>query len=344
MKIVHVIFSLTTGGTETMLVDILNEQIKYIAVELIIINNIINPELLSRIDGRVKIIRINRKPKNFNLWFIIKLNYLLIKSKYNTIHCHTHTIVKIVFYSLRKKMILTVHDIGYKTENFKKYKYLYSISRCVHDDLLTRYNLSSEIIYNGICCEYIKNKEKATNCNFKIIVIGRLEHKKKGQDLLIKALRILKDDHNIDFVLDIIGTGSSLPYLIELVNECGLSNHVNFLGLKSRIYIYENLCNYDLFVQPSIFEGFGLTVAEALASRTPVLVSNSDGPIEIIENGKFGFFFKKGDVNDLLKEILYIHKNIENEIVKEKVNKGFEHVYSNFDIKNVALNYINAYK
>lgn len=54
---------------------------------------------------------------------------------------------------------------------------------------------------------------------------------------------------------------------------------------KNQEWIYHNLCNFDLFIQPSRFEGFGLTVAEAIAAKVTVLVSNIQGPMEIIDDG-----------------------------------------------------------
>lgn len=67
-----------------------------------------------------------------------------------------------------------------------------------------------------------------------------------------------------------------------------LEDHVIFEGLKEQAWIYENLCRYDLFIQPSRYEGFGLTVAEAISAKVPVLVSNIEGPLEIIDGGRLG--------------------------------------------------------
>ena len=58
-----------------------------------------------------------------------------------------------------------------------------------------------------------------------------------------------------------------------MVVELNLEKHVRFLGNQSREYVYSHLKDYDLFVQPSRFEGFGLTVAEAMAACVPVLVT-----------------------------------------------------------------------
>ena len=129
--------------------------------------------------------------------------------------------------------------------------------------------------------------------------------------------------------------------LIQLINELGVYNYITLIESQKREYVYQHLCDYDLFVQPSRFEGFGLTVAEAMAAQIPVLVSDIEGPLEIIENGNFGFSLKMGDVEDCARQIKRIYNNqlstdtylnrkhIESEYNINNTVKGYESVYSN---------------
>ena len=346
MKVFHVIFSLNVGGTESMLVDILNEQIKSTDVSLIIINDEINKELLEKIDTRIKVIQLGRKSRSKNPLYLYYLNRELIASRATTIHCHTHTIIKMLLPNLWRKAILTVHSENYFANHLSKYHRIYSISKSVQRELLDRYNLPSQVVYNGICCCQISTKveEFTLPTTFKIVMIGRLEHRIKGQDLVILALKKLKKKIKVEITLDIIGEGQSLEYLKTLVEECNLISSINFLGSKSREFIYQNICKYDILIQPSLYEGFGLTVAEALASRVPVLVSDVDGPMEIIENGKHGYYFKKGDVDDLVKQLTYIINQYDKKSLKDKVDSGYSNVYKNFDIHLTAQNYIDRYE
>jgi hypothetical protein len=91
MKIVHIIFALQTGGSETMLVDIVNEQVLKVDVNLVIINDSYNKELVQQIDNKVKVYFINRKEGSRNPFSVIKLNALLYYLNADIIHCHNQS-------------------------------------------------------------------------------------------------------------------------------------------------------------------------------------------------------------------------------------------------------------
>ena len=67
----------------------------------------------------------------------------------------------------------------------------------------------------------------------------------------------------------------------RLTAELHAETYVRFLGKQTQDYVAAHLTDYDLFVQPSRWEGFGLTVAEAMAAGVPVLVSEGQGPAEV---------------------------------------------------------------
>lgn len=103
---------------------------------------------------------------------------------------------------------------------------------------------------------------------------------------------------------------------------------------------YDHLCNYDLFVQPSIYEGFGLTVAEAMAARVPVLVSSGQGPEEVIGNGKCGYVFKNGDQTDCAAKIRIF---LEGKDDKSLVESAYERVWKLYNIKVTVQTYLDKY-
>lgn len=345
MKILHVIFSLNTGGSETMLVDIINEQSKTHKVELLIVNNIVNEELVGNINKEIFIHYLYRKPGSKNPFSILGFNYRVFKINPAVIHFHNHNGINLLQIKTKAVTCLTIHALNVPVNNFLKHKKLFSISNAVQEDVLSRGGIKSIKIYNGIRfddIETVSNYE--TIENFKIIQVGRLDHEIKGQHVLMKAISILVNEKGMtDIQLDFIGEGNSLGYLENLAKELNIENYVNFLGIKSREFVYRELKNYQLLVQPSLFEGFGLTVVEGIAAKIPVLVSDIDGPMEIIDNGNYGFYFKTGDAEECSERIYEIIDNYQTDRIRDKINESYAYSQDNFNIQKTAAEYINNY-
>jgi len=79
-----------------------------------------------------------------------------------------------------------------------------------------------------------------------------------------------------------------------------------------------------------------------MAAKVLVLVSNNDGPMEIIKNGEYGFYFQKEDINDCAKQILQII-NTRKE-TKQIIENAYGHVCNLFSVSNTAKQYIQAYR
>ena len=343
MKILHLIYSFNTGGSETMLVDIANEQVKQAEVSIVVINRIYNETLLNKIDKRVKVYLINRTESSKNPFSALKLNIILMILNAEVLHCHNHNIIPILLPWLRGKSVLTLHCLGIPSKYLGKYHQLFAISESVRKDVISRTNINSTVVYNGISTNAIVTKQDYSVKNyFRIVCVGRLEHNLKGQHLVLEALHLLNEKGFSNIRLDLIGSGSSDEYLKEMTTIYELTEQVSFLGLKDRDYIYVHLKDYDLLVQPSLFEGFGLTVAEGMAAKVPVLVSNVEGPMEIIGKGKYGFHFEAGNAKKLAESIQHISK-YNSDLLKMGANEAFLHVIENFDIKSTASKYLQNY-
>lgn len=342
MRILHVIFSFKLGGAETMLIDIVNEQIKTDnRIGLLIINDMVDDELIFKLDKNITVYRVNRKEGSQNPVDIFKLNQFIFKFIPNVIHIHNSSIIKLIFYPFAKKY-LTVHAMNIDSKYFSKYNKLFAISEAVKEDIIKKGDYNVYVVINGINIEDIKSKNIQSKVPQKILQVSRMDSDKKGQDILLKAVAILIHNFKLDLTLDFIGDGPSLQEMKELAKELNIEEKVNFLGLKYRDYVYNNLCNYDLFVQPSRFEGFGLTVAEAMVAKVPVLVSNIDGPMEIIDKGKYGSSFKVGDIEDCANQILYIYNNYS--AVCQKIESAYKRAKENYSIIQTARRYIEEYQ
>lgn len=347
MKIIHITYGLGLGGIETMLHNIVNEQATLgQKIFIIVINDIINNELKNSLDPRIKFICLKRKVSSISILPFIKLNYLLFKINPDIIHLHYSSIARFIFIpSLLHKTCVTQHDVCNKqnSQYLYKCKKIYAISNIVKSDIKKWTGLDSEVVLNGIDVDKIKHQQYSHTETklFKIVQVSRLMHEKKGQHILIHAVnKLIKQGYN-QIRLDFIGDGESNEYLEILVKELDMKEYVRFLGSKDQSYIYEHLCDYNLFVQPSIYEGFGLTVTEAMAAKIPVLVSENQGPLEIIDYGKYGYSFKNKDIDDCATKIK-IFLNEQND--KNMLEKAYRRVREKYNVKITAETYLNKYK
>ena len=77
-----------------------------------------------------------------------------------------------------------------------------------------------------------------------------------------------------------------------------------------------------------------------MAAKVPVIVSNIEGPMEVIGNGKYGYYFKTEDVEDLANKIELV-LNTDNSSMTEK---AYNHVTNTYGINITAEHYIKEYR
>lgn len=341
MKIVHCIYGFNTGGAETMLIDIVNEQCKTADVILVVVNKSYDRALLDKIDRSVRVVLLNRKPGSRSPFPILRFNMLLLRLRPDVIHSHQASLAPIIL-PVWRNMVLTVHDVSILPKWFQRYKRLFAISDAVYDEIIGHGYSNVTKVINGIDVEAIAMRgNEFRHSPFRIVQVARLDKNKKGQDILIKAVASLKARGNNDIAVDFIGTGVSLQELQTLASECGVESQIRFLGLRDRSYIYAHLKDYDLMCHPSRFEGFGLTVAEAVAARVPVAVSIGDGPFEIIGRGLFGRGFATENAEACADAIAEIYDNYAAAL--QCVDDARRHVGENYSIRTTARAYLENY-
>lgn len=343
MKIVHCIWSFNTGGAETMLIDIANEQAKTQEVYVLIVNDSYQQFLVDKLSSDVKVIFNKRKQNTRSLWPLIRLNWTLMRLRPDIVHIHNGALPKVIIPQVSRGLFLTVHALQIPLDSVRRGMRLIAISEAVREDVLRRGNYHIVTIPNGINVEAIEKREPHVfQGKMRIIQVARLDAEKKGQDILIDALAMLKQRGLKDIEVDFIGQGDSMEALKAQAERLGVSGNVHFLGLCDRNYIYSHLKEYDLMCHPSRYEGFGLTVAEGMAAMLPVLVSDEGGPYEIIEHGRLGESFKMESAEDCAEKIAYIYHHYQEAL--NLVQEAFESVSMHYSVKRMANDYIKYYK
>ncbi len=149
-----------------------------------------------------------------------------------------------------------------------------------------------------------------------IITTSRLT-KKNGIDTIIRAIYDLKEKYPKIGAL-IIGAGEEESNLKKLTAELGLNDKIIFHGYVKHSELLNHYRNADIFVRPSLNEGFGISFIEAMASGLPAIGTNVGGIIDIITHGKNGFLCKPNDPKCVARYIekIYSSEKIRSEIIK----------------------------
>ena len=135
--------------------------------------------------------------------------------------------------------------------------------------------------------EHVVKKAPLARDGLRVLCATRLEWV-KSLDTLIEGFARYRQRTDPHATLSIVGTGSALPALKELVVALGVASGVRFHGFLSDAELAELSAHSDVFACVPLDEPFGLVFPEAIARGLLVLGPNHGGPAEILEHGKYG--------------------------------------------------------
>lgn len=265
---------------------------------------------------------------------------------------------------IESRIVLTVHDLAYlcypEAYTFPSlfyWKYIYplglkkadsiiAVSKNTKNDLVKYYNISEEkisVIYNAVFLE--------EDCTFNVPNLPiELPHKyilyvgainpRKNIIRLIEAFYLLKTREKKMHKLLLVGSflWNSIDlnrylYRYNLVNDVVIINDIEDKHLP---FIYRNA---DVFVYPSLYEGFGYPPLEAMLYKVPVISSKAPPMPEIL--GEAAIYFDPYDSEDLYKKMCYVLDNYNERY--NFIDKGLKRA-SEFSLEIMIQKLIELYK
>ncbi|MDM8247287.1 glycosyltransferase [Lacrimispora saccharolytica] len=151
------------------------------------------------------------------------------------------------------------------------------------------------------------SEEKFDGEKFNIVSVGRVSHE-KGMDIAVRACAELVKNGYSNICWWIVGDGPAMQEVKALIKELCLEKYVITTGMKKNPYPY--IRQADLYVQPSRFEAFGLTILEAMILGKAVVATSSMGASEIIDDGKTGLLCE-ANADKMSKRIEHLIRNPE---------------------------------
>lgn len=182
----------------------------------------------------------------------------------------------------------------------------------------------------------VKDEIGKINTKIKILTVGRLNWI-KDYETSISAMKIL-NERGIDFTYNIIGEGAELERLTFAVYQSGLQDKVNFLGKKKHSEINRIMRESDIYLQPSMQEGFCVSVLEAQATGLLCIVSDADGLKENVIDGVTGWVVQRRSPEELADKVIEVLK-FSDEKRKETAVNARKRVEEEFTIEEQKIKF-----
>lgn len=325
-KLLFYIPSLTGGGAERVLVNLLNniDRTRYeIDLCLLYNKNIFENEIPGDINCFSLI-------SNKILWNIFRFFSVILKSNtlfkhyfirrvntqsYKTAVCFMdgeYTYLLLLFppftrkiswvhsnYSTNPKYQKIIHRLG-RSRMKRAYSSIDSIvfvSNDIKKNFLKEFGTyqNMPVIYNIIMNEKLRKFSSIDHIGNNLvptgIAVGRLEPV-KGFDRLIRAVSLLKKD-NYQFKINILGDGPEREKLHQMILDFNLQEEVQLLGFVSNPYQY--MSQSDFLILTSLAEGLPTVLCESFYLGLPIISTRCTGSCELLNNGEFGIIAEQSD-------------------------------------------------
>jgi len=204
----------------------------------------------------------------------------------------------------------------------------------VENNLAIKENIN--IINNGINLKSTSNKNIKNVYN--VMFCGNLRKVKDPMFFLNVVKAMTLEIPEINYI--VVGDGPLKKKIQEYILTNNISDKIKLIGhVKNDLIPYYSV---DLLFNSSKSEGCSNSILEALSNGIPVVASNTPGNKEILYNKKFGYLFKKGDLNSAIKGITHFYS--------QKVNNGISHydsaetyIKKSYSIENMVDQHIKYF-
>ena len=362
MHIVHLTpnFYPAVGGIETYVCELAERQVKKgHSVSIVASDRLRNGKKLKKFDkmGKLNVYRVPFK-------LVMRYNFssealrLLLDLNYDVLHIHSigyfTDIIPVIKSKKNVKVVVSTHGGIFHTShmNFFKKVYFKSFTKNAlkQADYVIATSEKDEKLFSKIChkdkietiCPGVDWKELSklpgTKSKNTTLYVGRFSENKR-LDKILHAISKVKDKIS-DVKLLLVGEDwGEKNKLLMLVKKLKLDKNVSFISGVEDHYKYYSKAN--LFLLSSQYEGFGMSVIEAMASGLPVIVNNIEVMHEIVKNGKNGYIVSFSDHKKVAELIL---KLLENKILQKRLGENAKITTKRFNWDDVVEKVERIYK
>lgn len=336
--ILHVIDYMGRGGAEVMLVRLLKELTEY-------------HHIVVTLNAKASF---DKSEINCDEYFCLhmgsfakfplaalKLRKFIKQRNINLVHTHLYSATMVARLATPKSipLITTIHTNVNASDDYKK-KWLIALEKFtykLHKSIIIGVSQSAlegyykfynhtpykkYLLYTFVDVDAIKKVKTSYEIKpkepFKLLTIGAIRYP-KNQEYLVEAFKKIKDEN---IVLHICGTGARHEIVKQLIDESSVN-----IELKGEVQNAAALmADYDVYVMPSFFEGFSLSVLEAMAMQIPMMLSDIPSFNEQCESTVV--YFDLNNVDDFIAKLKWLRDNQQErenlaKLAKERVMKQY---------------------
>ncbi|MEO6540818.1 MAG: glycosyltransferase family 4 protein [Ferruginibacter sp.] len=359
-KVLHVINSLAPGGAEILLTNSLSpgglceHTENHLAFFML-------PDLVPQLDKKVHVHFLDYKGGKDIFRLLNQLRRIIRKNKIDLVHSHLNPAGTYTHMVCPKNIphvhtIHTTYSMDKETNRFKlwaekvfylkrKNCNLILLSDYTKEDFLQHVSFKGRafVLNNFVPDAFFEVQRNAVPKplqDLKLVAIGTLRAP-KNFEYLLQIFKYLKEK---PISLDIFGGGNAAPYK-KLIRENGLA--VRMMGHSGNLQ--ETISGYDLFIMSSLFEGFPLSLFEAMAAGIPLMISNIAPLKSIVKQHAIYFELDDAakaaaqlvdilqnriDINAMATEAkAYAEKTVKRDIYINKLLEIYKEVLENNDLK-----------
>jgi glycosyltransferase involved in cell wall biosynthesis len=203
------------------------------------------------------------------------------------------------------------------------------IHNCIDIDYFKNYN--SNIVME------LRNKYSINDSSLVFGTLGRLDEQKGHEYLITASKNVIRKIPNSIFIF--VGKGRLKDQLIQKIRDNNLEENFRVLGYQENLP--EILALIDIFVLPSISEGFPFSLLEAMAAKKPIIATNVGGVSEIITNDTNGILVEPKDSDALARAM--INLALDKKKLKCIAELGYQKIIESFSLEKMILNTKNIY-
>ncbi len=241
---------------------------------------------------------------------------------------------------IRKRIHLAIRKY-FEEETLRRASNFIFITPWVEEVVKREYAVKNSFnIFNPIASNFFNIHKKWESKN--IVYIGRINPVKGLENLIMAMDIVIKENPNV--TLNVYGHSDAAyaDYIINFINDKGLSNYIKMHGFISNNKLPEVLSNAEIFVLPSSMENCPVTILEAMATGTPVISTKQGGIPYLINDGVTGILYDYGNYEALAEAI---SKLLSDQTSKYSIGKNAnEFAVKNFHPIEVAKKHYKAYE